>query len=407
MKSKYISLLILLMLATAISCRKYDNYNEPVSTDKTKPELVTNVTVINFNGGAYIKYSLPTSGNVLYVMADYKINDKTSRQTKSSYYSDTVMVEGFAKSQEYEVTLHTVSRANVMSDPLVVKVHPTTPPYLLVRPSLALAPDFGGVNVTAINGLKKAIGVILLAFDTASNSMQIQDQHYANIDTINYTVRGFAPVPRKFGVYVTDQYGNVSDTLIQTITPIFETILDKSKFFPYVLSSDSPIGYGWILNNLWDGKTDDNSAGWHTNPGGIQPMVCTFGLGVTAKLSRFVLWERPGTFTYGHGNPKKFSLWGSDKASPVNAQLPKTAAVGTVIGDWTNLGNYNYPDPPSGFSPTLAATNAADQAFVLAGVNFNVPLTSPASRFLRICVSETWSGGDFAHIMEISLYGKP
>ncbi len=394
-----------LLLACLWSCKKTAGYNEVISKDGTKPDIVTNVKVINYNGGAYITYTLPASGNVLYVLADYKISDQKTRQTKSSYYSDTVSVDGFSKSQDYDVTLHTVSRSNVMSDPITVKVHPATPPYLLVKPSIVLSTDFGGVNINVFNPLKKAIGVILLALDSTTNAMEIQDQHYANTDTINYSVRGYSVTPRKFGVYITDQYGNVSDTLLQTLTPLFETLLDKSKFFTYRLNSDSPIGYGWELPYLWDGKTDGNSSGWHTNPGSIQPMVGTFGLGVLAKLSRFVMWERPNQFTYGHGNPKNFSMWGSDKPSPADVLLPKFAPVGTVLGDWINLGNYHFPDPPSGLPP--GQTNAADMAFVSAGVNFNIPPGSPDTRFIRVCVTDTWSLGDFAHIMEISLYGKP
>jgi hypothetical protein len=405
MKKIFKYMICFLALTGAWSCKKSDGYNDIVSKDGTKPAVVTNVQVTNFNGGAYITYDLPAGSNVLYVQADYKINDQRSRQTKSSYYTDTIRVEGFAKAQDYEVVLHAVSRANVMSDPVTVTVHPDTPPYLLVKPSLIMTPDFGGVNIRALNELKKPIGVIFMAYDTVQGKLMISDQHYTGIDTINYSVRGFAAVPRQFGVYITDQFGNVSDTLVQVITPLFETQLSKSQFFTYHLNSDSPIGYGWELPYLWDGKTDNNSSGWHTNPGGIQPMVATLGLGVKAKLSRFVMWERPAQFTYGHGNPKIFSIWTSNAAAPADVQLPRNAAVGTILGDWVNTGNFKFPDPPSGLQPGF--TNDADMAFVSAGVNFNFPSNGPDIRFVRICVSETWSGGDFAHIMEMSFYGKP
>jgi hypothetical protein len=136
-------------------------------------------------------------------------------------------------------------------------------------------------------------------------------------------------------------------------------------------------------------------------------MVCTFGLGTQAKLSRFILWERsdtpPQSWSYAHGNPKDFTLWGSNKSSPQDAVLPVTSPVGTIVGDWTNIGNYHFPDPPSGLPP--GATDQKDNAFVLAGVNFNVPLTSPSIKFVRLAVADTWSGSDFAHAMEISIYG--
>ncbi len=404
-KNYSLLLFLLAVVFSVISCKRNDGARAPISTDKSKPGVITNVKVNNYNGGSYITYQLPNSQNILYVLAKYQIRDNVPRETKSSYYSDTVTVEGFAKEQDYDVTLYTVSRADVLSDPVTVKVHPKTPPYISIKSTTTMTTDFGGVNVKALNPLKKEIGVIVTAFNKATNTMEIQDQHYTTADTIDYSVRGYNTDPRDFGVYVTDKYGNISDTLKKSITPLFEQLLDKSKFSPYNLTSDTEIGYGWVLPNLWDGKTDGNSAGWHTNPGHVPPFVCTFNVGLTYKLSRFIIWERPDQYAFGHGNPKLFSLWGSNVASPQDAQLPVSAAVGAVVGDWTNLGNFRYPNPPSGLPP--GATNAADNAFVLAGVNFNISISAPPVHFIRVAVAQTWSGGNFAHIMELSFYGQP
>ncbi|MDN5285829.1 MAG: hypothetical protein JWR38_2103 [Mucilaginibacter sp.] len=408
MKSYSFLLFCSMIMISIISCKRNDGYNQPVSTDKTKPGVVTNIKVDNYNGGSYITYNLPNSNNTLYVLAKYQIKDNVARETKASYYSDTVNLEGFATSKDYNVTLYTVSRANVMSDPVTVTVHPKTPIFTLVRQTAVLQTDFGGVNVTALNPLKKEIGVIITAFDKSTNAMEIQDQYYTQQDTINYSLRGFNTDSRQFGVYITDKFGNISDTLKKTLSPLFEQLLDKSKFSVYQLPTDSPIGYGWVLPNLWDGKTDGGSAGWHTDPGAPAPFVCTFNVGRTYRLSRFVMWERPDTdqkYAFNHGNPKTFSLWGTNVPSPKDAQLPLSAPVGTVVGDWINLANYRYPNPPSGLP--VGSTNAADNAFVLAGVNFNVPLNAPVVHFLRLSVSQTWSLGNFAHVMELSLYGQP
>ena len=397
------------ILLNIISCKRSDGDRGPISTDKTKPGVVTNVKVTNYNGGAYITYDLPNSDNILYVLAKYDIRNGVSRETKSSYYTDTVNVEGFAKEADYEVTLYTVSRANISSDAVKITVHPKIPPYLSIKASTSIAPDFGGVNVTALNPLKKEVGVIVVAFDKSTNAMEIQDQHYTKADTIEYSVRGYNTDKRNFGVYITDRFGNISDTLKKSLNPLFEQMLDKGKFSSYNLPSDTEIGYGWVLSNLWDGRTDGSSAGWHTNPGHIPPFVCTFNVGVTYKLSRFTLWERPddgsNLYAFGHGNPKVFTLWGSNAASPKDVQLPVSSAVGTVLGDWVNIGNFRYPNPPSGLPPL--AHNAADNAFVLAGVGFNVSLAAPPVHFIRLAVAQSWSGGNIAHAMEISLYGQP
>src|ERR1700744_2267066 len=143
MKLHYIIFLVALTLFGQLGCKKTDGYNTIVSTDKTKPGVVTNVKVVNFNGGAYITYTLPDSKNILSVQANYMISGKDSRQSKSSYYSDSITVSGFAASQDYNVTLTVVSRASISSDPVQVPVHPATPPYLLAIPPAKMVPDFG------------------------------------------------------------------------------------------------------------------------------------------------------------------------------------------------------------------------------------------------------------------------
>lgn len=127
-KNKSLALFIMMLIISVVSCREDDGFNTVISEDKTNPDVVTNVKVDNFNGGAYITYDLPNSPNILYVLAKYHISDEVLRETKSSYYKDTIIVNGFAKEQEYNVTLYTVTRANVMSDSIIVKVNPQNLP---------------------------------------------------------------------------------------------------------------------------------------------------------------------------------------------------------------------------------------------------------------------------------------
>jgi hypothetical protein len=275
----------------------------------------------------------------------------------------------------------------------------------MIRPTLEISPDFGGLNILARNPLKETVGIVVITYDSVTLQQEIVDQLYTANDSINHSVRGFRDMPRSFGIYITDEFGNVSDTLRQELTPLFEQVLDKQQFFAYKLPSDNEIAYGWDLPYLWDNKVDAYSNGWHTAPGGPLPILCTFGLGGNFQLSRFILYERTAEFTYSHGNPRTFTLWGSSANSPQDAVLPLFSEVGTVVGDWVNLANYKFPEPPSGLPP--GATNAQDAAFVLAGINFNVPINSQPVKFVRLAVSETWSNGDFAHAMEITLFGKP
>ncbi|WP_184546522.1 DUF4959 domain-containing protein [Mucilaginibacter sp. FT3.2] len=392
-----VPVLLVMLLA---SCKKYESNIEVVSNDPTKPGPVTNVNVTNLNGSAMLTYTLPSSKNLLYVLAKYAINDKTVRETKASYYTDTITVDGFARAQEYSVTLYAVSRANIMSDPVTIKVNPLTPNYQLINSALAITPDFGGANFYGLNPNKAPIAMHVLSFNTKTNKYDEQDPNYISTDTVNFSVRGFAATPVKFGVYTTDRFGNHSDTLFKTLTPLYETLLDKSKFYVYHLPSDSPIGYGWELKYLFDGNTGE--PGWHTL--GAPTNQCTFGLGTTAKLSRFVLWERMNSI-YAYQNIQNFTLWGSLSDSPQDSVLPLNSAPGTISGDWVNLGNFAFPNPPSGLPPNQA--NASDAAFVAAGVSFAIPFSSPSTKFIRLVCTRTWGGLNYVNALEVSLYGNP
>src|SRR5258708_6628836 len=405
--------IFLVLLAVQPGCKKTDGYNAIVSTDMTKPGPVTNIQVTNFSGGAYITYNLPNSKNILYVQAQYNINDKITRQTKSSYYSDSITVSGFAKSQDYKVTLWTVSRANVKSDSLVLTVHPDTAAYLKVRPTVILQKDFGGVNITALNPMKAPLGVITITPD-AKNKLQIIDQHYTSQDSISFSLRGFDTVSRQFGIYITDQWGNISDTLFSNIVPIYEAQMDKSKFQPYVLNTDVATGFGWVIQNLWDKNT--GSPGYHTAQP-IQPLVwpavITFDMGQTAKLSRYTIWDRgidgSGNWLWQAGAPLTWVLWGRADA-PVDETMPDVNSLppvgGTSPKGWINLGFFTLPPKPSGL-PNPQYTNA-DLAFLNSGFSFNFSLALPKVRYMRFkCLQNVSLTNNFFTIEQLPFCDNP
>lgn len=414
---KQLTPLFILLLAAA-SCAKSDGYNQVTSTDMTKPGPVSNVQVSNFNGGAYLTYSLPNSENILYVLASYKINNTTSRQTKSSYYSDSITVQGFAASQDYQVTLTVVTRANVSSDPVTVTVHPATPPYLLVRKTLALQNDFSGVNIQAVDSTQSAVGIVTLLPDALTGKMDVQDQHYTNNPGIQYSLHGYDTLPKNFAVYVTDAYGNVSDTLYQTIHPLFETIMNKGLFQPYVLATDVPNYQNGLFNlvNLWDNNygefcynTQQPILATSAKPY-VWPAWMTFDMGVTAKLSRYTVWDRVGgsnEFIWTSGAPKTWVMWGradlpQDELMPGDtSQLP---AVGQATpGGWINMGVFSAPPRPA----DNPLTNA-DIATWTAGFNFSFSFSVPKVRYIRFECLQTMGGTDnYFNMNEMSIYGNP
>lgn len=399
------------------ACSKAGMEKETVSKDMTQPGPVSNVKVDNLNGAAIITYRLPGKmSNILYVQADYIINDKTGakRQGKSSYYSDTLIVEGFAESKDYDVELKVVSRAGVASTPVVVKVRPEKPPYKLVRETLGLEADFAGVAATAVNTLKKNMGIVIIYDDPGYGRYVIRDQNFSNFEKVSLSSRGLDTLPKRMGAYVVDPFGNISDTLFKVISPLYEVALDRSKHFPYVLPLDKPVYAGsYTVNRIWNSVFGSDDC-WHTDvlsgPNAVYPYTCTFGLGGAnkVKLSRFTFWGRGiDARMWGGENPKVFSVWGSDKTQPADATMPMGVAEGTVVGDWVNLGNYRYPDPPSGNNASPGTITASDRTFWNAGYDFLVPINAPAVKFIRVSVEETWGKNNYAAITEMRFYGDP
>lgn len=384
-------------------CEKIDNYNYIISADKTKPDVISDVKVQNFNGGAYITYTLPESDNLLYVLAEYKINEQVSRQTKSSYYTDTVRVEGFAKSKDYDVTLYAVSRAEIKSDPVTVKVHPDTPPYLSVFPTINVKADFGGVHVSTANKESKPIGVVVI---TANDNDELApvEQVYSDDTSVAFSVRGYDTTPRKFGIYITDPWRNNSDTVFATINPLFEQQFDRTKFSEFRLPSDASEGYGWTMSNLWNGS--GTGTGYHTEVGTGMPQTLTFDMGIKGKISRYRIWERGDQYAYAHGNPKRWALWGSN--APKDDALPSDVSgliPGQQVGSWIFIGYSEVPPKPSG--KPAGDNTSEDLAANAAGFETTVSLDVPPVRYIRFQTLESFSGGDFMHMTEIAVWGNP
>ncbi|BAV07940.1 hypothetical protein FLA_3972 [Filimonas lacunae] len=401
-------------LAAQPACKKTDGYNDIVSDDTSKPGVVTNVRVTNFNGGAYITYNLPSSKNILYVQAEYKINDHASRQTKSSFYSDSLTVSGFAKSQDYTVTLYAVSRAQVKSDPVQITVHPDTPPYLLVLPTIVLSNDFGGVNIRVTNKSKANLGIITIQPDAVTKKMEIINQNYTNQDSINYSIRGYDTTTYRFGVYITDQWGNISDTVYANIKPIYEVMMTKSLFKAMKFPSDVGTDFGWEMPYLWDNNT--GSPGFHsTFPSSVPlPKWLTFDMGQSAKLSRYNAWFRgidgSNNFLWASGAPQTWVIWGRN-TDAVDETLPGDTLALPAVGQatpngWINMGMYHLPAQPSGLiAPQY--TNA-DLAYWNAGFPFNFDLNLPKVRYLRFeCFTNAGGSNEFFNMMELSFWGDP
>lgn len=166
-----------------------------------------------------------------------------------------------------------------------------------------------------------------------------------------------------------------------TLTPVFESMLDKSAFKEYDLPGDAVSGYGWVMSRLWDGKTAEPYGFYAAaGTGAASPYRYSFDLGQVVQLTRFRIWQRGVTtkpsYLYAGDNLKEWEVWGS--TAP--------AADGSYDG-WTKLMTC-ISVKPSG----AGAVTDADRAYAAAGEEFVFPDTIPPVRYIRITLLSTWGG---------------
>lgn len=370
----------------------------PVSGDDIAPAPVSNVEVKNIPGGATLSYALPKSENLLYVLAEYSIQNGTILEKKSSYYSNSITLEGFPDTNPYQVKLYAVSRGDKKSEPVTATINPLTPPVISVYHTLSVIPTFGGVNVSFNNENEAELKITVLTTDSYGD-LFAAETYYTKRKSGNFSVRGFDAVKRKFGFYVRDRWDNYSDTLFAELTPYFEQKLDKSKFKGVELASDTyqpHISIG--MTALWDEAWNVNQPVFHTKPNTGIPQSFTIDLGVKARLSRFKFYHRLAGSSgsgsdgqYNAGDPQILEIYGSN--NPANSW-----------DNWTLLGHFESIKP-SGL-PGVQFNTEDIQFACVDGEDFEFSLEVPPVRYLRVKTLKVWGGVTYVYISELTFWGE-
>ncbi|SDD00465.1 DUF5000 domain-containing lipoprotein [Niabella drilacis] len=359
-----------------------------------KPAPVTQYKVTSLSGAAEIKFRMPVSEDLLYVKATYKLNSGKTYEAKSSLYKDYLIVEGFDRAGEYDVTLNAVAKGEVYSDPVTVKVTVSEPPYLLTRNSLNLAETFGGVYVSFLNAAEGDLSIRLLDKDSTGKWRE-KTTYYSNARSAFFSARGYNTDQRDFGVFVKDKWGNTSDTLVKKLTPVFEESIPKTTWKKFELPGDNtaphPTYTQWYFERMWDNSLGSDNM-FHTAPLlAVWPEVFTIDLGVNATLSRMKLFQRQSSI-YNANNVKTFEVYGSN--SP---------GLDGSWDSWTKLGSYEVIKP----SGSALGTNSAEDTQVAKdGHDFEFPPIYGAFRYIRFRVLSTWGNQQSMAIAELSFWGK-
>ena len=228
MKSFKLIYIPLLVCACLTGCKR-EITRVPIDKDGSVPGVVTNIKVVNTNGGATLTYSLPDSKNLLYVKAVYETSKGHPQEVKASYYTNSMDLSCFGDTLEHTVSLYAVSKSEVASTPVTVTVHPLTAPCVLAFRTLKIVPAFGGLNIKASNLTKADLAIVPLVDTLKNGTWTTLDNIYTADSLINTNIRGLDTTTRRYGFYVRDRCGNRSDTLILTLSPYFEQKLDKKS----------------------------------------------------------------------------------------------------------------------------------------------------------------------------------
>jgi hypothetical protein len=377
------------------SCSELSFVQPPV--DDVPPPPLSNVQVESLPGGGKITYDLPdTDRDILYVKGEYMFQG-TKKTVRSSVYNNFLIIEGLGSVEPIEVTLYLVDHSENVSTPVTKSFIPDTPPLQTIFESINMMADFGGLTIKWQNVLGLEIGITVFVEDSLGILREGKTEYSAQKQG-QIAFRGYDPVERRFAIYITDKWGNISDTAEITVTPLFEKMLDKGKFLEVGLPGDNTTtSNNRPLKLVWDNNYTNI---WCTAYPSVIPLpnYVTIDLGVTARISRMRMFARSGYY-YRHYNWKTFEAWGAKEYKP---NMSVDYWVGDVWkADWEMLGDYEFVKPSG--SP-MGVDTAEDIQFQDAGFEFAVPLESQTCRYLRFVIKEPWADGGL-HMAEFDFWG--
>jgi hypothetical protein len=380
------------------SCNDEMGERKPIGSSSGTPLQVSEIQVKNRPGKATITYSLPADQGLLYVKASYTLSNGTKMDVKSSYYVDSLVVEGFADTNEHTILLYSVNRQGVSSEPVSVTVKPLEAPIWGILESINIRDAFGGYKLTAVNKTQEAIGILIMEKNVrkeweVNNNLSV----YTSTDSITSQRGGMDTLTRNYAIAIRDRWNNFTDTLYKEINPIYEVELNTANFRHFPLPGDPGQQPGAAVGNMWDKRY-----GWPVAFSSLAaatlnvPSVVTVDMGISAKLSK--VWIRPfqelSSLYYGFTTLKNFELWGSSSPN----------LNGALDGSWTLLGTYELKKP-SGIAGTTETPS--DKEAAAAGFFYDIDLNAPKVRYLRIRCTKNWAGSCPQSVDELKVFGDP
>jgi hypothetical protein len=397
MKCKYFYLIVCGVLF--FSCT--DKTLEPINESKGKPGGVTELETTRIPGGAIVNYRIPDASDLLLVKAVYTITNGKKRESTASYYDNHLVLEGFSDTLPHEALIYSISRAQVLSDPVRVSFQPLESSLEKTAKTVSIFEDFGGAAFAWKNEDKAPLTFDFQTTDTRGE-WQTATIIQSSADSAERVIRGYLPEPRKFRLVVSDNWENRIEVLPDgMITPLREDRLDKTIMSFMHLNNDTYM-------DAWGGKDifliDDDVNTMSVTYQGNFPLF-TIDLGKKTKLSRLVVHQRrfDGKF-YNQANVRLFSVW-----RPVVEEPSKLG----LWNEWALAMNCECIKPSGipygGDAATVIDYTNEDMKAAQDGHNYNFPREMEPTRYVRIYVANQaaiWNTrSPYGQFAELTFYG--
>lgn len=385
--------LTLILLTILFGCS--EEKMEPVGGNTTPPGQISNITVESQPGQVELTYSLPKDQDLLYVKAVYTLNSGEIREIKASYYTNSMILDGFGDTLVHDVKIYTVNSSEIESEPMNIQVKSLENPIWEVFRSLEIKPDFSGVNIQASNPAKHSVAVEVMVKDSLGNW-----QRSKGIETksakIEQTNRGLDTIQYEFRVTVRDRFLNYTDTVYAEITPFYEVQADRTLFREMKLPGDAQQQHtGWLnMDRIWDGNKDwEGFERFMTITHDLNPQTITFDMGQTMKLNRMTLWNWANDKRfYYQGMLRIFEIWGSNNPNPDGSW-----------DNWTLLGEFENIKPSG-----LPYGEYSSEDFEAGKLGFDFYFKdAPKVRYIRLKSIKNWEGTTWLEIRELEFFGDP
>lgn len=395
MKNKFKYIAGLLLFAGFIACEE-EGREDLIDQSGSSPGIITNIEITPTPGGAIVNYDIPNDENYLYAKAVYEAPVGVAREAKSSKYDNELILEGYGDTNSHSVKFYSVGRNTKQSNPVEKSFNPLTPSIFEVAETIDINAVFGGIEVLYDNPTEANI-ILEVLVDTLGTKTEYipYDKLYTKLIDGRWVLRGFDAVESNFAVTVSDPFGNKTEMIEATVTPLFEIPIPKDGFADLRLPTDSrSLRSKNPITHLWDDVINSFSNFWASDQNqDPMPKWISLDFGAKYKLSRLKLWFR-GDEEYKDGNfPTDWDVYGSNDPNPDGSW-----------DSWTFLHHFDEPYKPSG-QPHKQNTQE-DIEYARQGIDYEFINIPDGYRFYRFKFNETTGGGAFIIITEMSFWGK-